>query len=153
MIHFTFACIWFLLNQPDLSDIPLVKKILSWVKLIISLFVKNHKKRFFRIATTLCLLKMRFSFYNCFFPSIFVIEFISLCELLFDFLRGVSEIRWIRSHRFLIWSIFFEFEFFLNVFEILLIHMWKQIIWSFIIISGELRWGTFDFGFRALSDF
>jgi hypothetical protein len=53
----------------------------------------------------------------------------------------------------LIWSIFFEFEFFLNVFEILLIHMWKQIIWSFIIISGELRWGTFDFGFRALSDF
>lgn len=153
LIHFVFTCSWLLLNQLDLSDFLFVKKIFSWVKLIICLFVKNHEKWFFSIAITLCLLKMRFPLYNCFFPSIFVIEFISLCELLIDFLRNVSEIRWICSRLFLIWSIFFEFEFFLDVFEILLIHMWKQIIWFFIIIPGELRRGTFDFGFRTLSNF
>lgn len=138
------------LNESYLSI--LLDWFICWGILVIALLIENHQIGFFNLAAALGVLKMRLSLDYLFISTVFVIKLIDLVELLLGFQRGILKIKWVSRSLFLIRPIFLEFELLLNVFEVFLIEMGKQIIRFLPLIPAQLRRDALHFSLRSLSD-
>ncbi len=73
LVHFVFRGSELVVDQLDLSILLLFNEVFGLVITVVELFIENHEKRFFDVAATLGLLKVRFLLDYLFISTVFVI--------------------------------------------------------------------------------
>ena len=87
------------------------------------------------LATTLCVFEVWLFFWYLFVSSVFLIQFVSLCDLFILIGSPLIRISFGTSGAFVFWSILFEFQLFFDVVQVCLIHVWKNIVTLFLVRS------------------
>lgn len=105
----------------------------SWIIVLLHFLGIYDRKRFLMVAASLRLLKVWFLLRDCLLASIFVVQLIPLRDLLFMLLREISLFV-ARTLRTLVFrAVFLQLELFLNIFQVVLIHVCEDIIRIFTV--------------------
>lgn len=115
-------------NKLHLPILLLWSTVNSWIIVLLHFLGIYDRKRFLMVAASLRLLKVRLLLRDCLLTSIFVVQLIPLRDLLFMLLREISLFV-ARTLRTLIFrAVFLQLELFLNIFQVVLIHVREDII-------------------------